>query len=322
MERRTIVRVVPFLTAMVAALLIVPVFGVWGAVFGLFGGFFLGAFGIAAYYVFESWGASRREAQMHSEAMVQLKALGSLGPMRIAAPPARRSAPVLQRELERIDVRAATDLDDALSAAEQLKSDYPRSALLLSTLGTLYLAADRIDEAVAAAREAINQALRNGATPVAARVYEAFHDHREALLLDAAILLSLGRAYGHQKRWADAVECIERAGAAGLDSHRVQKEIIGTCDRAAREGHHEDALALFSAFVQRHPDSTFADFARRQVERLRRLRDRSRSGLVVSPRSLEPSGRASSSWPRRRCGRRRRAPGRAGRTAPHAPALR
>jgi tetratricopeptide (TPR) repeat protein len=267
-ERRHAVRAIPFVSAIVGALAVVPLHGLLGAVFGLFGGFFAGACAVAAYRVVASLGASRREAAMHADAMRQLSALGALGPMRIAAPPSRRTPRDLGATLERVEVLAAADLPAAILEAELLRDEYPRSAALLSALGTLYLASGRTAEAATAAREAIVQALATGATPVAARVFEDFRDHRTSLALDAGVLLALGRSFGHRGRFADAAECIERAADAGLGGERVSAELVTLAERAIDAKEPAVALDLLRRVLDRRPNARVVDDVRRRIGEL------------------------------------------------------
>jgi len=150
---------------------------------------------------------------MHAAAMAQLRSMGALGPMRLAAPPPHRSPGELGRSIRAIEVRAATDLRGAIEEAERLRGDFPRSGVLLARLSVLYLADAREGDAISTARDAIELALAVGAGPLATSVWDDFADRADALTLDAPTLDALGRAFRYQGRAEEARACFARASA-------------------------------------------------------------------------------------------------------------
>lgn len=178
---------------------------------GGFVGFLGGSVTLAAHNVARARGSRARERAMQLDAMQKQKALGSMGPMRTAAPPVRTSPVNLMKEIERLELLAATDLEAAIVLAEKLRAEHPKSAVLLTRLALFLLAAERVEPACAAAAEALTAAVAIGAMPLAIELHDDFREHLPELPVDGTVFVAIARALSDRERHDHALACLDHA---------------------------------------------------------------------------------------------------------------
>ncbi len=213
-------RLVPVLFGIAGAGVAWLILGVYGTVFGFAAGFILGALLLSIRYVRQALGHGPREARMHQEAMHQLRAMGALGPMRLASPPARRTSAELRTAIAEMETIAIEDLETAVDVGRGLRAAYPKSAAVLSRLAVFERAAGQQEEARATAVEAMSAAFAIGATRVALDLFDDFRDDFDHLEVKPSTLLALGQALHRRGRDDAARRCVGRLAAADvLDPH-------------------------------------------------------------------------------------------------------
>ncbi len=203
-------RILPFLAGVLGALVAWAAIGIFGSVFGFAAGFLLGALLLSLGHVRQALGHGPREARMHREAMAQLRAMGALGPMRLASPPARRTSAELRRAIAEMETLATTDMSAAVDAGRGLRAAFPKSAAVLSRLAVFERAAGHDDAARGTASEAIDAALGIGATSVALDLYDDFAQELEKVEMRASTLLALAGALSKRGRPDLVRRCVER----------------------------------------------------------------------------------------------------------------
>jgi hypothetical protein len=206
-------RLLPVFAGLLGALLAWALLGVYGSVFGFAAGFLAGALVLSLRYVSRALGHGPREARMHREAMSQLRAMGALGPMRLASPPARRTSAELRRAIAEMETIATSDMETAIEVGRGLRAAFPKSAAVLSRLAIFERAAGHLEEARKTAAEAMNAALAIGASGIALDVFEDFFEDLERLDLSGPTLLALAEASLRRGRSDAARSCVERLRA-------------------------------------------------------------------------------------------------------------
>jgi hypothetical protein len=172
--------------------------------------------------------------------------------------------------LRRIAARADPDLPGAIAEAEHLLRAHPLNANVGAALSGLYQRAGRADDARRLGAAAIERALNAGLNGLAAEVFHRFESERHALGLSGAVLDRLGWVLLQRRALDAAVWCFEAAAEGGGDPAQAEKGLIAVADAATSVGETERALALYRAFLDRHPRSTLAGYARNAVIRLDR----------------------------------------------------
>ncbi len=186
-------------------------------------------------------------------------------------------APALDATVARLRllrVKAETYLDEGIAEAERLVKLEARDAQVADELARLYARAGRTEDARRAAGVAIERALTAGQAAVAADIVRRFGDRPDALALRPALLEKLGWALvqgGDFDAATWAFDALARVGeATPADPERVHKGLVGVADAAAAAGHTGRALAIYRAFLERHPSASLASYVRNAVARLER----------------------------------------------------
>ena len=97
--------------------------------------------------------------------------------------------------VERIRARAATDPEDALRAAEALRSAHPREAAAIGVGAELLRDAKKTREALVRAGEAIHVGVLRAELDAAADVLRRFWSEREELVLEPSIASALAKHF-------------------------------------------------------------------------------------------------------------------------------